>query len=456
MAKRESVRFACPIVLFLFAWSCLVPGFVRGDEEDPLAAAKRLIRAGSYDEAARVLDAYIAKIRDIVKQSGRVAEAHYLLAKMYFEVGDDLKCDENLKSALTYDPELGKEETNADFRERVGRIRIEVAPRAIERLRNIQQDRVRSKKKFPWLAVAGAVVAVVLVILLLKKKKTKNYALTVTVGAGVSGSPAAGSYTFKEGSSVPYAYEGGVYFKDLIVKINGAVSAPSGSLVMDRDIQLEATATPLSVAGELIVKARENCFDLNSSAAAMKQIAGGSYTLQIYGDAYYVDSAPFGYVFARYLGSDNHFHLAALNSHMTLNLQLGSSPPNSPFHAFFLDSGNLADNSGALTFNFGSIQFKVYGKTNCILIESIPTAKIALPAGSYRVRVSGSAYYVGSMTMNEVLVSFTHSNGGNVSLALSVGQTVPIATNGSTFYAFFSDWSGVNDNSGQLKLEFLK
>ena len=455
MGKRGSFRQVGVLTLFLFAWSCLFPGFVRGDEEDPLAEARRLIRAGSYDEATRVLGAYIEKIRDIAKQRGKVAEAHYLLAKMYFEVGDDATCDENLRAALRIDPEMGVDEPSADFRERLGKIRSEVAPQVFEKLKKAEQRRLKSKKKFPWLLVVGAAAAAILVVLLMKKKK-KNYTLTVTIGAGVSGTPAAGSYSYPKGTSVNYSYEAGADYKDLSVRINGGARGTSGSLVMNSDVRLEATAVAMSIAAELVVKAKENCFELAGSAAAMQQIPGGNYTLNITGNAYYVGTANFGYVFGRYYGADNRFHLAAFNSHMTLSLNLAGTPPNCPFYAFFLDSGNLNDNSGFLVFNFGSIQFNVYGKTNCILIESIPMAKIAVPAGTYFVRVSGNAYYAPATPMNEVLVSFITNNGGNVSLALTVGQTTTIVTNGSTFYAFFADWSGIDDNSGQVRLEFLR
>ena len=446
---RKSIRFCCGVTLFFFACSSLAPAFAPGNEEDPLALARKLIMAGSYDEAARVLGAYIERIRDIAKQRNRVADAHYMLAKMYFEVGDDLKCDENLRSALSYDAELGKEETNADFRERLDKIRAEVAPRVFEKLKKAEERRAHPRKKFPWLLVAGVAVAIVLVVLLLKKKK--NYTLAVTVGAGVTGTPAAGSYTYAEGTSVSFHYEAGADYKDLAVRINGATSSTSGTLVMNQDFRLEATATPLLVAGELIVDAKKNCFELVGSAAAMKQIPGGSYTLQISGNAYYGGSATFRYVLVRYCGSDYRFHLGVLNIPTTLNLHLEGTPPNSPFHAFFVDQQNVMDNSGSITLNFGSTQFAVHGRTNCMLIENLPASKITVQPGTYRVRASGSAFYVGSTPMSEVLVYH-----GSICLALSVGQTVIVNMDGSPFYAFLADWSGVNDNSGQIKLEFLK
>jgi hypothetical protein len=455
MTKRNSVHGRCLAALFFFTWSCLVAGFLHGEGEDPLVVAQGLIRVGSYDEAARVLDAYIEKIRDIPKQKGKAAEAHYLLAKMYFEVGADTKCEDNLKAALALEPELGKDEPRADFRERLDRVRSEVAPRIYEKLKKDEQRRLHHKKKFPWLLVVGAAVAVVIAVLLLAKKKKATYTLTVTVGEGVTGTFASGSVVYPRGTVVPYQFAASPTYKNLTVKINGTVSAASGTLTMDRDIQLEATATLMSAAVTLIVDGMSNSIWLFNSCAVDFELPVGKYTLQqVSGNAYWASAAAFKYVLVHYFDdNEGKYHVTALSISQPPNLVIGEAHYKSTVFAFFIDHTDLADNSGEVTLHFGSIQIKVHGKNNCIPLGGIPPAKVEIPAGTYQVRVSGSVSAPGHLPLNEVLVFFNDSSGSGICQALPIGQIGTLSSGGGKFYAFFADAN--SQLSGQVKLEFL-
>ncbi|MCX6556053.1 MAG: hypothetical protein NTW95_01240 [Candidatus Aminicenantes bacterium] len=452
MGNRESVRTQGMVTLFFFAWFCLMPASIRAGDEDPLETARKLIQAGSYEEAARVLGIYIEKIRAIAKQKNQVAEAYYLLAKMYFEVGDDQKCDDSLRAALKNNPEISQDEPTAGFSARLDKIRAEVAPQVFEKLKKAEQRRLQPRKKFPWLLVAGTIVATVLVIVFLMKKK--NYTLTVTIGAGVSGTPAAGSYTYKKGTLVPYQFELGADYKDLMVKSNGMEFAASGNLAMDRDTQLEVSATPMSFMATLNVNAKSNCFILNNSAAVEALIDRGSYTVQTSGNAYYNGTDHFKAVLVCYESLDSITHFAALTIGQSYNLDLRSIGAQARFHAFFVEEGELTDNSGEVTLLFGSQQIKVHGKNNCISAWNLSAAKISIPAGPYSVHVSGSAYNSPSTTMNEILV-FYHGVDGITLQALTIGQTTRFYTYGSNFYAFFVEKDNVGDNSGVVQLEFF-
>lgn len=101
----------------------------------------------------------------------------------------------------------------------------------------------RGKKgRFPWLVAAVVLVAggAALYFLVLKKK---NHTLTVSVGEGVSGSPAAGSSTHKKGTAVGYSYALEAGYGDLSVTLDGAPVAASGTVTMNADHTLEARAT---------------------------------------------------------------------------------------------------------------------------------------------------------------------------------------------------------------------
>ena len=98
-------------------------------------------------------------------------------------------------------------------------------------------------KKFPWLWVILGVGVVATVILLLSKKKSAvNYALTVTLAAGVNGTPAAGAYTYKSGTKIDYSYRPGSGFDALEVKLDDNILAASGQITMDQDHVLTVTA----------------------------------------------------------------------------------------------------------------------------------------------------------------------------------------------------------------------
>jgi uncharacterized Zn-binding protein involved in type VI secretion len=99
----------------------------------------------------------------------------------------------------------------------------------------------RKGKKFPWLIVALVAVAggAALYFLVLKKK---NYTLTVTVGEGVTGTPAAGTSTNEKGTVVAYSYSLQSGYENLTVTLDGAAVAASGTVTMNANHALAASA----------------------------------------------------------------------------------------------------------------------------------------------------------------------------------------------------------------------
>ena len=72
-----------------------------------------------------------------------------------------------------------------------------------------------------------------------------TYALTVDLGTGTTGTPAA-SGAYACGQSVDYAYGLVLGHKDLAVTFDGAAAPASGTVAMNADHHLAATASPIT------------------------------------------------------------------------------------------------------------------------------------------------------------------------------------------------------------------
>jgi surface antigen len=75
------------------------------------------------------------------------------------------------------------------------------------------------------------------------------YTLTVTLGAGCTGTPAA-TGTYQSGTVVNYSYSPLTGYAGLQVKLDGVVVPASGTITMDKDKALTITANPLDIRGE--------------------------------------------------------------------------------------------------------------------------------------------------------------------------------------------------------------
>lgn len=71
-----------------------------------------------------------------------------------------------------------------------------------------------------------------------------RYTLSVTKGNGVDGAPDTGSASYVDGETVTYNYILLTGYNNLVVLVDGAEAAASGSITMDRDHELSALADP--------------------------------------------------------------------------------------------------------------------------------------------------------------------------------------------------------------------
>ncbi len=206
------LRSVSLVTLFFFIFFIGTADFAAAQEtqkeKDVLTKAQKLYQEGDYEGSITLLSDFIQKLRAMVEQKKNVAEAFYLLAKIYFEVGDDTKVEENLKKVFETYPAFTKEESNFAFKERVetarGKFLAQKESEAKEKVKELakaeaevaemekeikkkqepvkkQKPRVieqstpkKKKKKFPVLLVVGVVVVVVALVVLLAGKKKKD------------------------------------------------------------------------------------------------------------------------------------------------------------------------------------------------------------------------------------------------------------------------------------------
>jgi len=188
MFSKLLLKKAGLFTLIAFIFLITTTNYSFANEEDVLLKARKYYQQGNYDESVKVLQKFIENLRAIVEQKKNVAEAFYLLAKVYYTVGEDAEVDKNLKKVYETFPSFYKEETDLEFKKKVMKIRKEMGLKEItvkqpvtKVKENIPVKKVivkegKKKKKFPILLVVGGVVVLgVVAFLLLKKKKEEVY-----------------------------------------------------------------------------------------------------------------------------------------------------------------------------------------------------------------------------------------------------------------------------------------
>ncbi|MCX6553504.1 MAG: hypothetical protein NTZ12_00590 [Candidatus Aminicenantes bacterium] len=99
---------------------------------------------------------------------------------------------------------------------------------------------IKKGGKFPWLIVGAALVIGAAAVYFLVIKKPE-YTLTVTMGAGAVGTPAA-TAKYKKGEAVAYNYTPLAGYGSLQVTLDGAAVAASGTVTMNGDHTLSVSA----------------------------------------------------------------------------------------------------------------------------------------------------------------------------------------------------------------------
>jgi len=197
MFFRKQFRGIALITLFVFICFTFTFEYSFGQDESPLIKAQDLYYKGNFIEAIKVLETFIKNIQNNQTENKRLAEAYYLLARINYDSGEDAKTEDFLKQALEAYDQIGKRETDRDFKTRLDQVKKEwlktkvvenkivpeatsetkkvegTQPKVQEKEKPIQQ--LKKKKKLPWLLIAlgvGAIAA--LIVLLIKKKNSKS------------------------------------------------------------------------------------------------------------------------------------------------------------------------------------------------------------------------------------------------------------------------------------------
>lgn len=202
MPSSGFTRKTAAVTLGVFLWFTLGAAVARCRQiqEDPVSKARQLVRQGDYEGAIKVLEDYIAKIRLIAEQKKNIAEAYYIIAKIYYIVGEDQDSEANLRRVFETFPAFSIDEPDLTFRERVKRVKevvsaeqkakVEEKPLAKEKEQPVAIGKAGEVKKrgFPWLIAAGVVVAGgALAVLLLKKKTSAPQVGSISIVSNPSG-----------------------------------------------------------------------------------------------------------------------------------------------------------------------------------------------------------------------------------------------------------------------------
>ncbi len=127
MIKAKSFRKI--ILLALFFAICFSVGleFNSAQNEDDLSEARKLIGDRKFDKASSKLNSFISKLTGNNERKRELSEAYYLLATVYYRIGEDSKVYENLKMAFLINPDLKMEESDLYFGDREKEIRKQLA-----------------------------------------------------------------------------------------------------------------------------------------------------------------------------------------------------------------------------------------------------------------------------------------------------------------------------------------
>ncbi|MCX6555533.1 MAG: hypothetical protein NTZ12_11085, partial [Candidatus Aminicenantes bacterium] len=112
---------------------------------------------------------------------------------------------------------------------------------------NTKAPAIAKGKKFPWLIVGLGVVAIGVAVYFLVIKKT-NYTLTVTLGAGCTGTPTA-TTSYEKGTVVSYNYTPATGYTNIQVMVDGVSVPDSGTITMDANKALTVTAETVDIRG---------------------------------------------------------------------------------------------------------------------------------------------------------------------------------------------------------------
>jgi len=195
---------ACAALFFILLFISGQGFGYAASSQDELQQAEQLSNDMMYEEAVKILNNFIKTNAANPGQKTKVAEAYYLLARIYFDVDEtDPLVRQNLKKAFEYDRNFTKNEINAAFRKLVEEVRGKAKATVVQKI---------SKKR-----------------------------LKVEIGEGVSGSPRGGSHTYPKGKKVRYSYTAKEGSANLGVQLDGKTVPDKGTLTMNVNHTLTVT-----------------------------------------------------------------------------------------------------------------------------------------------------------------------------------------------------------------------
>lgn len=240
---------------------------------------------GLYVNARARIERLISIIEKRPDQKELLGQCCLLLGAIYEKEGEARLAEENYRKAKEYGIKTIKD---VDFGglplyKKITGIGVIVGP-----------TKPPPKPKFPWLLAAGGVVVLGTVLYFLVLKPKKKYQLTVEVEAGVTGTPEAGTYEYKKGSTVNYSYTEKTGYTGLEVELDGRAIQSSGSFKIDRNHILRARAQVI-----------DYTFDFVTDEDELTIIEGQTGTFQVKLSA----QPPFDVTANITVSGDSHIHL---------------------------------------------------------------------------------------------------------------------------------------------------
>lgn len=99
-------------------------------------------------------------------------------------------------------------------------------------------------------------------------EEAAQYVLTVTVGEGITGTPATGSYSYTDADLVNYSYSLQTGYDNLVVQLDGVTVGSTGIIAMNTNHILTATA--------------DEIFDVNGDWSGEVDVSGsGIYAMDV-------------------------------------------------------------------------------------------------------------------------------------------------------------------------------
>lgn len=187
MIARGVLKKGALLTLFFFICFTLTTYYNFAKDEDILLKARILVNEGDFDGAIKELYEVIEKLKPIASQKQNLAEAYYLLARVYKIVQMESECKYHLKMALKVYPNFTIKESDPQLIEMMTQVKAELEKEEQEkaRLEKEKQEKEKlivkpvgkkkiKKKKFPVLLVVAGIAVVGIVFALMGKKKKDN------------------------------------------------------------------------------------------------------------------------------------------------------------------------------------------------------------------------------------------------------------------------------------------